>query len=334
MKRRAFIAGLGSAAAWPLVARGQQGTRMRRIGVLMNAEETRSFERTCVAAFVDALGNLGWVDGRNLHIELRWNNADAERTRTYTVELVELAPDVILVVSTTNLLALERATRSIPIVFVLVSDPVAQGFVTNLKRPGGNVTGFSYTEFSIGGKWVEMLKQISPALARVGVMSNPYISPQTKFFLEAIETAAPAFGIQVVAAPVKTVADLEPAIQNLSREPNGGLIVIADGFTALHDNVIAELASRYSLPSMFAEEHSTLEGGGLMYYGSASPTSTIDHYRRAAVYVDRILRGTKPGDLPVQLATSYKLIINLKTAKALGITVPQTLLAQADQVIE
>jgi putative ABC transport system substrate-binding protein len=334
MNRRTFIAGLGGATAWPWVARGQQAKGMRRIGVLMNAEETRPFERTCVAAFTDALSNLGWVDGRNLAIELRWNKTDAERARSYATELVGLAPDAILVASTTNLLALQRATQSIPIVFVLVSDPVAQGIVTNLNRPGGNVTGFSFTEFSIGGKWVELLKKISPDLVRVAVMSNPYVSPQTKFFLGAVETAAPTFDVQAIAAPVRTITDIESAIENFCRRPSGGLIVIADSFTALHANLIAELASRYRLPSIFAEEDVVLEGGGLMYYGSASASSTIDHYRRAAAYVDRILRGTRPGDLPVQLATSYKLIINLKTAKALGLTVPSTLLAQADEVIE
>jgi putative ABC transport system substrate-binding protein len=243
MRRRAFIAGLASAAAWPVVARAQQGDRVRRIGVLMNTEETRPLERAFVAAFTDALNNLGWVDGRNLHIELRWNNTDAERARTYATELVGLAPDAILVASTTNLLALQRATQSIPIVFVEVSDPVAQGIVTNLKRPGGNVTGFSYTEFSVGGKWVELLKQISPNLVRVAVMSNPHISPQTKFFLGAIETAAPTFDVQAIAAPVRTVADVETAIEDFSRGPNGGLIVLADGFTTLHANLIAELAS-------------------------------------------------------------------------------------------
>jgi putative ABC transport system substrate-binding protein len=333
MRRRDFIAGLGGAAAWPIVARGQQVDRVRRIGVLMNAEETRPLERTCVAAFTDALSNLGWMDGRNLHIELRWNDADAERAKTYAAELVGLAPDAILVASTTNLLALQRATQSIPIVFVVVSDPVAQGIVTNLNRPGGNVTGFSYTEFSVGGKWVEMLKRISPDLVRVAVMSNSYISPQTKFFLGAIETAAPSFDVQVIAAPVRTIADIESAVENFSRQPNGGLIVLTDAFTTLHANLIAELASRYRLPSIFADDHS-MEGGGLMFYGSGFPSSTIDQYRHAAAYVDRILRGTKPGDLPVQLATSYKLIINLKTAKALGLTVPPTLLGEADEVIE
>jgi putative tryptophan/tyrosine transport system substrate-binding protein len=334
MRRREFIAVLDGAVAWPVVARAQAVKGMRRIGVLMNAEETRPLERTCVAAFTDALSNLGWMDGRNLDIELRWNDADAERARTYATDLVGLAPDAILVASTTNLLALQRATQSIPIVFVVVSDPVAQGIVTNLNRPGGNVTGFSYTEFSVGGKWVEMLKQISPELVRVAVMSNPHISPQTKFFLAAIETAAPTFDVQVIAAPVRTIADIESAIENFSRRPNGGLIVLTDGFTTLHAKLIAELASRYRLPSIFAEDHSTLEGDGLMYYGSGSASSTIDQYRHAAAYVDRILRGTKPGDLPVQLATSYKLIINLKTAKALGLTVPISLLGRADEVIE
>jgi putative ABC transport system substrate-binding protein len=334
MNRRTFIAALGSAAAWPLVARGQQPNGMRRIGVLMNTEETRPFSRNCVAAFTDALSYLGWVNGRNLHVEFRWNDADAERAKTYATELVGLAPDAILVASTTNLLALKRGTQSIPIVFVVVSDPVAQGIVTNLTRPGGNVTGFSYTEFSVGGKWVEILKQISPDLVRVAVMSNPHISPQAKFFLGAIETAAPTFDVQVIAAPVRAIAEIEPAIENFSRWPNGGLIVLADGFTALHENLIVELAFRYRLPSIFAQDHSILEGGGLMYYGSGSASNTIDQYRHAAAYVDRIPRGTKPGDLPVQLATNYKLIINLKTAKALGLTVPLKLLAEADEVIE
>ena len=333
LKRREFVAGLGSVAAWPVAARAQQANCARRIGVLMNAEETRPLERTCVAAFTDTLSNLGWVDGHNLRIELRWNGGDAERTRTYATELIGLAPDGILAASTTNLLALKRATQSIPIVFVLVSDPVAQGIVTNLTWPGGNVTGFSFTEFSVGGKWVEILKQISPELVRVAVMSNPEISPQTKSFLDAIETGGPTFDVQVIAVPVRSIADIEPAIESFSRRPNGGLIVLTDSFTTLHANLIAELAFRYRLPSIFGEDHGTL-GGGLMYYGSGSASSTIDQYRHAAAYIDRILRGTKPGDLPVQLATSYKLIINLKTAKALGLAVPLSLLGHADEVIE
>jgi putative ABC transport system substrate-binding protein len=331
MKRRAFITLLGGAViAFPLSAIAEQ--RVRRVGMLNNNIASDTFYQQYIAGFVETLRNLGWVDGQNLRLDVRWNGGDATLARTYAAELVALSPDVILSASTTNLMALQQVTRSIPIVFVQVSDPVAQGFVPNLIRPAGHVTGFTNFEFSIGGKWVELLKQAAPDLSKVAVMSNPDTSPQTKYFLRAIETAAASLGVQVVATPVRSVADIEPAIESFARQPNGGLILPTDSFTSLHRKLIADSATRFRIPAISGISDNFLSVGGLMYYGSSFGLG--EQYRQAAAYVDRILKGAKPGDLPVQLTTSFRFGINLKTAKALGITVPISLLGRADQVIE
>jgi putative ABC transport system substrate-binding protein len=330
MQRREFIILLGGAAAmWPLAVRAQQPERMRRVGMLINSVATDSLSKSYVAAFIQALHNLGWVDGQNVRIDVRWNGGDANRARAYAAELVGLAPDAILSASTTNLKALQQATQSVPIVFVLVSDPVAQGIVPNLTRPGGNVTGLTNFEFLIGGKWVELLKQIAPELTRVAVMSNPDTSPQTIYFLRAIEAAAKTLGVQVVATPVRATVDIEPVMKSFARQPNGGLILPTDSFTNLRHKLVFDLASHYGLPTISGDENND---GVLMYYGSKA--GLVDQFQQAAGYVDRILKGEKPADLPVPLTTSFTLSINLKTAKELGLTVPPSVLARADEVIE
>ena len=326
MRRREFITMFGgAAAAWPRMVRAQQPKRMRRIGLLMGDSSAQPY----VTAFVQALRTLGWIDGENLSIDVRWN-AD-ERPNALAEELVGLAPDAILCAFTLNLMALQQATRSIPIVFMQVSDPIAQGFVASLSRPGGNLTGFTNFEFSIGGKWVELLKQIAPDLLRVAVMFNPDRSPQSKYFLRAIEDAARSFGAQVVAAPVRSVAEIKSSIEGLSGQP-GGLILPTDGFTTFHQKLIADLATRHRFPAVTGNSSNFEASGILLYYGSNA--NLIENYRQAASYIDRILKGANPGEMPVQLSTSFRLVINLKTAKTLGLEVPATLLARADEVIE
>ena len=334
MKRREFITLLGGAvAAWPLGARAQQPGRVRRIGILMNNVATDPLYQSYVAAFVQALRDLGWVDGQNIHVDVRWNAGNAERARAYAAELIGLAPDAILSASTTNLIALQQETRSVPIVFLQVSDPVAQGIVPNLVHPGGNVTGFMNFEFSIGGKWVELLKQISPELVRVAVMFNPDTSPQTKYFLRSIEATALSLGVEVVTTPVRATADIEPVIESFSHQPNSGLILPTDSFTTVRSKLIADLTLRYRLPAISGNSDNFERASGLMYYGTTT-AGLKDQYQQAAAYVDRILKGAKPGDLPIQFATGFKLLINLKTAKALGLNVPNTLIGRADEVIE
>ena len=332
IERRKFLATLGGAVAtWPLAARAQQGQRMRRIGVLMNGAATETIPQSYVAAFVQELRQLGWTEGRNLHIDIRWSAGDAVLARTYAAQLIGLTPDVILASSTTNLTVIQQATNTVPVVFVQVSDPVEQGFVTNVTRPGGNLTGFSMFEFSVGGKWLELLKEIAPGLARVGVMFNPDTSPQSKFFMRSIEAAAPSHGVQAVVVPVRTTADIEPAFEGLARAPNSGVILTTDSFTNLRSSLIIDLAARHRLPAISAYERFPKDGG-LMYYGAS--INVPDQFRQAATYVDRILKGVKPGDLPIQRADKYSLVINLKTAKALGLTVPLPLTGLADELIE
>jgi putative tryptophan/tyrosine transport system substrate-binding protein len=332
MMRREFITLLGGAAvAWPLAARAQQAGGMRRIGVLMNGAATETVSQSYVAAFVQALRQLGWTDGQNLRIDVRWNAGDAALARIYAAQLIGLMPDVILASSTTNLTVIQQATSTVPVVFVQVSDPVAQGFVASVTKPGGNLTGFSMYEFSIGGKWVDLLKEIAPALARVAVVFNPDTSPQSKFFMQSVEAAAPSLGLQAVSVPVRATADIEPALESFARQPNGGLILPTDTFTRLRQKLIVELASRLRLPSISATDDFAKEGG-LMYYGAS--INVVDQFGRAATYVDRILKGVMPGELPIQRADKYTLAINLKTAKALGLTVPLPLAGLADEVIE
>jgi putative tryptophan/tyrosine transport system substrate-binding protein len=331
MRRREFITLLGTAAAaWPLAARAQLGP-VRHIGVLMNGAATETALQSYVAAFVQALRQFGWTEGQNVRIDVRWSAGDAALARTYAAQLIGLTPDVILASSTTNLIAIQQATNTVPVVFVQVSDPVEQGFVTNVTRPGGNLTGFSMFEFSVGGKWLELLKEIAPGLSRVGVMFNPDTSPQSKFFMRSIEAAAPSHGVQAVVVPVRTTADIEPAFEGFARAPNGGLILPTDSFTNLRSSLIIDLAARHRLPAISAYERFPKDGG-LMYYGAS--INVPDQFRQAATYVDRILKGVKPGDLPIQRADKYSLVINLKTAKALGLNVPLPLTGLADELIE
>ncbi len=303
---------------------------MRRIGVLMNAAATETGFQSYVAAFVQGLRQLGWIEGQNVRVDIRWNAGDAALARLYAAQLIGLMPDVILAASTANL-TVQQATSTLPVVFVQVSDPVEQGFVASVAKPGGNLTGFSLFEFSIGGKWLDLLKEIAPGLARVAVMFNPDTSPQSKFFARSIEAAAPSLGVQAVVAPVRATADIEPAVERFARGLNGGLILPTDTFTRLRLKLIADLASRHRLPSISGSVDFPKEGG-LMYYGAL--INVLDQFRQAAGYVDRILKGTKPGDLPVQRADKYTLVLNLKTARALGLTVPLPLLGLADEVIE
>jgi putative ABC transport system substrate-binding protein len=331
LNRRTLISLLGGAAAWSVEARAQQRDRVRRIGVLMNGAATEAVLQSYVAALVQGLGELGWVEGKNLHIDLRWSAGDATLARIYAAQLIGLMADVIVAATTNNLIAIRQATSTIPVVFLSVSDPVAQGFVTNVAKPGGNLTGFSAYEFSIGGKWLDLLKDIAPGLERVGVMSNPDTSPQSKFFVQSVEAAARSLGVQSLAVPVRTTADLEPAVEKLARAGNVGLILPTDTFTDMRQALIVDLANRYRLPAISANARFPKDGG-LMYYGIS--IYVPDRFRKAAGYVDRILKGAKPGDLPIQLADKYTLIINLKTAKALGLTIPESFLLLADEVIE
>jgi putative ABC transport system substrate-binding protein len=330
MKRREFIAGLG-AAAWPMVARAQQGERMRRVGVLINGTATDGPRQTYVKAFTETLRDAGWIEGKNISIDIRYNAGDAALARIFAAQLIGLMPDVILAASTTNLTIIREVTNTVPIVFVQISDPVAQGFVESMRRPGGNLTGFSVYEFSIAGKWLDLLKQVSPRLSRVAVMFNPDTSPQSKFFMQAIEAAAPSHGVQTIVVPVRATIDIEPALASFARQSDGGLLLPTDSFITSRYPLIADLAARYSLPSI-APISGFAKDGGLMEYSTS--VNFLGQYRQAASYVDRILKGSKPADLPVQGADKYEFVINLKTAKALGLTIPETLLATADEVIQ
>jgi putative ABC transport system substrate-binding protein len=329
MKRRQFITLLGGAAAWPIAARAQQVGRVRRIGVLMNAHEADPVQQPYVTAFEQVLRGLGWRRGQNLEIDYRWTEDDPGRTRAQAAELVASGPEVIVASTTGALTAAQAATRTIPIVFANVSDPVAQGFASSLAHPGGNITGFSAFEFSIGGKWLGLLKEVSPALARAGLMFNPASSPQSRFFLASVEAAAPSFGVRAIALPVQASTDIEPAIATLAGEPNGGLIIGTDNFLNFNREQVAALAIRHHLPTIFASSD-FVTAGGLMSYGF----DAFENYRGAAFYVDRILKGEKPGDLPIQLATKFTLKINLKTVQALGLDLPMGLMLRVDEVIE
>ena len=328
MKRREFISLLGGAASWPIAARAQPGERMRRVGVLMNGAESDPIYRGYLAAFLHALQRLGWREGQNLRIDLRWPTGDPKRIAAYAVELVGMTPDVILCSSSANLTALLRTTRSIKVVFVLVSDPIAQGFISSLAHPGGNVTGFSAFEPSTAGKWLDLLKQASPSLTRVAVIFNPDTSPQSKLFVPAIEAAASSLVIEVVAAPVHATGDYEPFMASFSRRPNSGLIFPSDQSTATRSGLILELVARYRLPAVYSSEG--FARNGLIYYG----TDWQNQFRQAAIYIDRILKGASPGDLPVQQPTKFPLIVNLAAARALGIELPISLLLSADEVVE
>jgi ABC-type uncharacterized transport system substrate-binding protein len=332
VKRREFITLLGATAPLlgPLAARAQTGAE-RRLGVLMNGTATDAATKLYVEAFVQELRQLGWIEGRGIRIDIRWNAGDAQLARIYAAQLIGLMPDVILTSSTTNLTVIQQATSTVPVVFVQVSDPVAQGFVASLTKPGGNLTGFSSLEFSIGGKWLDLLKEAVPRLTRVGVMFNPDTSPQSKFFLRSIETAAASLGMQAASIPVRASIEIEPTIESLAHQSGSSLILPTDTFTRLRVDLIAEATIRHRLPAISAYDDFA-KGGGLMSYGAV--INVIDQFRQAANYVHRILRGAKPSDLPVQQSVKYRLVINLETAKALGLTMPLPLLGRADEVIE
>jgi putative tryptophan/tyrosine transport system substrate-binding protein len=329
MKRRDFITLLGgAAAAWPLAASAQQQERMRRIGVLMGQGEDDPEAQARVAAFEQGLQQLGWSDGRNVRIDRRWAAGDAGRTRRYAAELIALAPDVILAPGSFAIGSLLQASRSVPIVFVHVPDPVGAGFVESLARPGGNATGFILFEYATSAKWLELLKQIAPGLTRVAVFRDPTLTSGTGQFA-AIQALAPSLGVEVSPVNVRDAGEIERAIAAFARSPNGGLILTGSALSQVHRQTIVALAARHKLPAIYYERFVVAEGG-LMSYGPR----LVDQFQRAAGYVDRILKGEKPADLPVQAPTKYELVINLKTAKALGLTVPDSLLARADEVIE
>jgi putative ABC transport system substrate-binding protein len=329
MKRREFIMLLGGAAGWPITARAQPaGRMMRRIGVLMStaSDDQESIGR--YTAFLQALQELGWTDGRNVRIDTRWSAGDAERAQKYAGELVALAPDVIVASGTISLAPLLQATRSVPIVFALVTDPVGTGLVKSLARPGGNVTGFMSMEYNLSGKWPQLLKEITPNVTRVAVLRDSILVPSIGQFA-VIQSVAASAGIEAIPIDLREPSQIEGAVAEFSENANGGLIVTAGPLTAAHRVLIVALAARHRLPAIYPERF-FVKGGGLISYGP----NFVDEFRNAAGYVDRILKGRKPAELPVQAPTKYELVINLKTAKALGIEVPPTLLARADEVIE
>jgi putative ABC transport system substrate-binding protein len=327
MRRRQFIAGLG-AAAWPVVARAQQGERVRRIGVLMPFEENDPEGKRRYAAFAQALADLGWSDGRNVRMDLRWAGGDTNRIRALAHELVGMQSDIILTNSVTAIVALQRETLTIPIVFASVGDPVTSGIVARLDHPNGNITGFASFEASLGGKWLELLSEIAPGLKRAAIMFNPDTA-LVSIYKPSFETTARSLKAMPIFAPVHSDVEIETAIVALGREPGGGLVVMTDPFMIAHRARIISAAARNKVPAVYGLSESARDGG-LLSYGP----DRVDNYRRAASYVDRILRGAKPSDLPVQLATKYEMAVNLKTAKALGLTVPQSILLRADEVIE
>jgi ABC-type uncharacterized transport system substrate-binding protein len=329
VKRRAVITLLGgAAAAWPLPTRAQQRERMRRIGVLTNLASDDPEAQVRNTAFAQTLAQLGWAVGQNLHIEHRWAAGDAERIRRYAAELVALTPDVILTTGAAGVGPLLQATRTVPVVFVLVPDPVGAGFVDSLARPGGNATGFVQFEYGISGKWLELLKEIAPGVARVAVLRDPAIAGG-QGQVAAIQAVAPSFGMEVTPINVRDTGEMERAIAAFAHTSRDGLIVTTSALTVLHRDLIVTLATRYKLPTVYAQRV-FVTSGGLISYGA----DVVDQYRRAANYVDRILKGEKPADLPVQRPTKFELVINLRTAKTLGLEVPDRLLALADEVME
>jgi putative ABC transport system substrate-binding protein len=329
MRRREFIAGLGSAAAWPVVVRGQQGERVRRIGVLMASDENDPVYKHQLSAFTQALADLGWTEGRNVRMDIRWGGAEINRMRPLAQALVGLQPDIIVVTgSTAATVALQRETRTIPIVFASVSDPVAQRIVARLDRPGGNISGFASSEASLGGKYPELLSEIAPGLKRAAIMFNPDTAPVSAF-MPSFETAARSLKIAPITVPVHSDGEIEKTIIALGREPGGGLVVMPDAFTLAHRAPIILAAAQNNLPAVYSLS-AFARDGGLLSYGP----DRVALFLRAASYVDRILRGEKPGDLPVQFPAKYEMAVNLKTAKAFGLTVPQSILLRADEVIE
>jgi putative ABC transport system substrate-binding protein len=328
MKRRDFITLLGGAAAWPIAARAQQGEQMRRIGVLVPTAEDDPEGQSRLRAFVQGLQQSGWTDGRNLRIDIRWGAGDAERIRRYAAELAALAPDVILAGAGAVIPSLLQATRTVPIVFTQTPDPVGAGFVESLARPGGNVTGFTTFEYGISAKWLELLKEIAPRVTRAAVIRDAAIASGTGQW-GALQSVAPSFGVELSPVNMLDAGEIERALAAFARSPNGGVILAGSVLALIHRHLIVTLVARHKLPAVYSGRY-FVTSGGLISYGPDS----IDPHRRAAGYVDRILKGEKPADLPVQAPTKYELVINLKTAKALGLDLPPTLLARADEVIE
>jgi putative ABC transport system substrate-binding protein len=328
MRRREFVAGLGGAVAWPIATRAQQGDRMRRIGVLMNAAADDPNVPVFLAPFEQGLQELSWTVGRNLQIDYRFGAADPDLFYKYAAELVALAPDVILAQGSVALQPLLQVTRVVPIVFVDVVDPVGRGFAASLARPGGNATGFNLFEFSLSGKWLGLLKQIAPRVTRVAVIRDT-LNPTGMGQFGAIQSVAPSSGVELTPIGVRNSDEIERDVTAFARGPNGGLIVTSNTLAILHRDLIITLAARHKLPAVYPFRF-YVTGGGLISYGPNFP----DEYRRAAGYVDRILKGERPADLPVQAPTKYETVLNMKTARALGLTIPETLLATADQVIE
>ncbi|HZP68911.1 MAG TPA: ABC transporter substrate-binding protein [Pseudolabrys sp.] len=328
MRRREFISLLGGAAVWPFVAAAQQAERLRRIGILMQIGEHDAESKIQVAAFLKSLEELGWIVGRNLQIDMRWAGGDSELIRQYAVELVALKPEVILAPGGTVVGALQRASRTLPIVFVNVTDPVGRGYIENLSRPGRNASGFTSFEFGMGGQWLQLLKESAPGVTRVAVLRDPVITAGIGY-LAAIHALAPSFRIEVNPIDVRDARDMERAVAAFASRPNGGVILTPDPAAIAHRGLVIKLASRHRLPAIYPFRYFAAEGG-LISYGP----DAVDAFRRAAGYVDRVLKGERPADLPVQAPTKFELVVNLKTAKALGLALPTSLLARANEVIE
>ena len=330
LRRRQFIAGIGALAAWPMIARAQQPGRLRRIGVLMSWDESDPEIKTFLSAFMQGLAELGWTDGGNVRMEVRWAGGNVDRLRMFAKELVDLQPDAILATSTPSTAALQQATRTIPIVFAGMSDPVGAGFVASLSRPGGNLTGFINMEGAFAGKWLEVLTEIAPGIKRAAIMFNPDTAPGGgSYYLPSFDAAARKLKVEPIAARVRSVAEIETVITSLGREPGGGLVGMPDIFVETHRGQIISFAARTNVPAVYSLSVFARDGG-LLSYGP----DRVDIFRRSASYVDRILRGAKPAELPVQLPTKFEMIVNAKTAKSLGLDVPLFLQQRADEVIE
>ncbi|MGB6996743.1 MAG: ABC transporter substrate-binding protein [Pseudolabrys sp.] len=328
MRRREFITLIGSAAAVPLVARAQPSESMRRVGVLMSTAADDREGQARIAAFRQGLQKLGWIEGQNVRLDIRWGGGDADLDRRFAAELVALTPDVILATASSTVAALQGATRTVPVVFAHAVDPVAAGFVDSLARPGGNATGFVLFEYGISAKWLELLKEIAPSVTRAGVLRDPAMAAGTGQF-GALQSVAPSFGVELSPVNVRDAGEIERVVTAFARSSNGGLIVTASPLATLHRDLIVALAARHKLCAVY-NLRLFVTAGGLISYGSDVP----DLLRRAAGYVDRVLKGEKPADLPVQAPTKFEMVVNIKTARALGITVPPSLLARADEVIE
>jgi putative ABC transport system substrate-binding protein len=326
VKRREFITLVGAATTWPVVAQAQQGERVRRVGVLMGLAESDLEAQSWISTTRHRLGELGWSEGHNIRIDDRWTAGDSSRLRSYATELVQQKSDVIVCEGTPVTAALQQATRSIPIVFVNANNPIGSGFVASMAQPGGNITGFVSFEPAMGGKWLETLKEIAPDVARIALIYNPQTHTGQHF--QSIESASQALAVETIRLPFRDTAEIERALSNFAREPKGGLLVLPDNSTSLHRDLICALAARNRLPAIYPFRR-FVTSSGLAYYGAGT-----DMYQKLAEYVDRILKGAKPADLPVQTPTKFELVINLKTAKAIGLTVPPLMLTRADEVIE